>query len=39
MDKLYVFRKYKKKQGKKNVKHAKLIVDSTNNEFGFMGLS
>ena len=39
MDKLYVFRKYRKKQGKKNVKHAKLIVDSTNNEFGFMGLT
>lgn len=39
MDELYVFRKYKKKQGKKNVKHAKLIVDSTNNEYGFMGLT
>lgn len=39
MDKLYVFRKYKKKQGNKNVKHPKLIVDSTDKEFGFMGLT
>lgn len=38
-DKLYVFRRYKKKQGKKNVRHPKLIVDSIKDEYGFMGLT
>lgn len=36
---LFKFRKYKKKQGKKKVKHPKLIVDDYKNEFGFMGLT
>ena len=39
MSNLYEFRKYKKKQGKKNVKHPKLIVDEDYKEFGFMGLT
>ena len=39
MEKMFVFRKYKKGQGKKNVKHPKLIVDSIKNEYGFMGLT
>ena len=36
---LYVFRRYKKKEGKKNVKHPKLIVDEYDNEYGYMGLT
>lgn len=36
---LYVFRKYRKKEGKKNVKHPKLIVDEYDNEYGYMGLT
>ncbi len=36
---LYKFRRYKKKQGKKKVRHPKLIVDDYKNEFGFMGLT
>ena len=36
---LFVFRKYKKSQGKKCVKHPKLIVDENDNEYGFMGLT
>lgn len=39
MSKLFKFRKYKKKQGKKNVKHPKLIVDDYNDEYGYMGLT
>ena len=39
MSNLFIFRRYKKKQGKKNVKHPKLIVDEYLNEFGFMGLT
>lgn len=39
MEKLYRFRKYKKKQGKKNVRHPKLIVDDYEHEYGFMGLT
>lgn len=38
-EKLYVFRRYKKKQGNKNVRHPKLIVASINDEYGFMGLT
>lgn len=39
MSDLFKFRKYKKKQGKKKVKHPKLIVDDYDNEYGFMGLT
>ena len=39
MSDLYKFRKYKKSQGKKKVKHPKLIVDEYKDEYGFMGLT
>lgn len=39
MSNLFKFRKYKKKQGNKKVKHPKLIVDEYDNEFGYMGLT
>ena len=39
IDDLFEFRKYNKKQGKKNVKHPKLIVDDFDKEYGFMGLT
>lgn len=39
MSKLFVFRQYKKKQGKKNTRHPKLIVDEDKKDFGFMGLT
>lgn len=38
-DSLFKFRRYKKRQGKKKIKHPKLIVDDYKNEFGFMGLT
>lgn len=38
-EKLYVFRRYKKKQGNKNVRHPKIIVASFKDEYGFMGLT
>ena len=38
-EKIFVFRKYKRKQGKKNVRHPKLIVESKKDEYGFMGLT
>lgn len=38
-NKLYVFRRYKKQQGAKKVKHPKLIVDATKKDFGYMGLT
>jgi len=36
---LFTFRRYSKKQGNKNVRHPKLIVDEYGNVFGFMGLT
>lgn len=39
MSNLFKFKKYKKKQGQKKVKHPKLIVDDYGNEYGFMGLT
>lgn len=39
MSNLFRFRKYKKTQGKKKLKHPKLIVDDYDSEFGFMGLT
>lgn len=36
---MYEFRKYKIKQGNKQVSHPKLIVDVTDDEYGFMGLT
>ena len=39
MKKLYVFRKYKIKQGRKRTRHPKLIVDETSNDYGYMGLT
>ena len=36
---LYKFRKYLKVQGKKKLKHPKLIVDEFDEQFGFMGLT
>ena len=39
MSSLFKFRKYKIKQGRKNLSHPKLIVDEHKNEFGFMGLT
>ena len=33
------FRKYKKKQGKSEERHPKLIVDEDDNKYGFMGLT
>lgn len=38
---LFNFRRYKKEEGGKikKAKHPKLIVDETNKEFGFMGLT
>ncbi len=38
---LFNFRRYKKVEGgkKKKARHVKLIVDKTENEFGFMGLT
>ena len=38
-EKLYVFRRYKLKQGNKNVRHPKLIVDSKEDQYGYMGLT
>ena len=38
-DDLYKFRKYLKVQGKKKLKHPKLIVDEFDEQFGFMGLT
>lgn len=37
--KLFVFRKYDKPQGKRAIKHPKLIVDDRDDEYGFMGLT
>ena len=41
MSSLFKFRRYKKVEGgkKKKARHPKLIVDETNDEFGFMGLT
>ena len=36
---LFKFRRYKKKEGDKNVRHTKLIVDETIDEYGYMGLT
>ncbi|MCQ2966859.1 MAG: hypothetical protein MJ250_09035 [Alphaproteobacteria bacterium] len=36
---MFEFRKYYVAQGKKKIKHPKLIVDEDENEFGFMGLT
>lgn len=36
---MFVFRRYKKKQGKKFVRHPKLIVDSKDNQYGYLGLT
>lgn len=36
---LFKFRRYRKKQGKKIIKHPKLIIDESKNESGFMGLT
>ena len=36
---IYHFRRYKKKEGSKNVRHPKLIVDEKENEYGYMGLT
>lgn len=38
-DNLYIFRRYKKIEGNKAVKHPKLIVDETNSDYGYMGLT
>lgn len=38
-NKLYVFRRYKKKEGNKNVRHPKLIIDETSSKYGYMGLT
>lgn len=39
MSDLFVFRRYKKRQGGKKARHPKLIVDETGGEYGFMGLT
>lgn len=39
MKSIYNFRRYKKKEGEKNVRHPKLIVDENDNEYGYMGLT
>ena len=36
---LFTFRRYKKKEGKKQVRHPKLIVDDYDDSFGYMGLT
>lgn len=38
---LFIFRRYKKAEGKQSnkAKHPKLIVDKSDTEFGFMGLT
>lgn len=36
---MFEFRRYKIKQGNKQVKHPKLIVDENNSQYGFMGLT
>ena len=36
---MFEFRRYKIKQGNKQVKHPKLIVDETDAEYGFLGLT
>jgi hypothetical protein len=36
---IFTFRRYKKKEGKKQVRHPKLIVDDYSNSFGYMGLT
>lgn len=38
-DKIFVFRRYKKREGDSKKKHPKLIVDITNQEYGYMGLT
>lgn len=38
-NKLYYFRRYKKFEGDKSVRHPKLIVDEKNDEYGYMGLT
>lgn len=38
-EKLYVFRRYKLEEGNKKLKHPKLIVDSNNKQYGYMGLT
>lgn len=38
-NKLFVFRRYKKKQGERNVRHPKLIVDIESDSYGYMGLT
>ena len=36
---MFEFRRYKIKQGSKQIKHPKLIVDENDIEYGFMGLT
>ena len=36
---MFEFRRYKIKQGNKQVRHPKLIVDETDTEYGFLGLT
>ena len=36
---LYVFRRYKKKEGNSKKKHPKLIVDDVGSNYGYMGLT
>lgn len=36
---MFEFRRYKIKQGNKQVKHPKLIVDENDSQYGFMGLT
>ena len=38
-NKLLVFRRYKKKEGQKQLKHPKLIVDASEKKYGYMGLT
>lgn len=39
MSDLFIFRRYKKRQGRKKARHPKLIVDESGGEYGFMGLT
>ena len=36
---MFEFRRYKKKEGKKQVRHPKLIVDEDKTNYGYMGLT
>ena len=38
-NRLYCFRRYKKYEGNKTVRHPKLIVDEKSDEYGYMGLT